>query len=194
MMLDTQFFFLLNSLAGQSAKLDGAIIFFAQNLPTILFVLLFMAGIMSVVLFMMMIVFPQMSDKTQDLYDKFFMALIPIASAIIARYGVKSFIQLLYYRPRPFMAHNVTQLIHNDSWNSSFPSGHAAFFFAFAVALYFYDRKWGIGFLCAAALISVSRVVAGVHYPSDILGGVAVGVATAFGVRYTLTKCKTLLY
>ena len=59
----------------------------------------------------------------------------------------------------------------------SFPSGHTCASFAAAFALYrTLPRKWGIACLVLAALISFSRLYVGVHYPSDVLGGVVVGI------------------
>ena len=59
----------------------------------------------------------------------------------------------------------------------SFPSGHTCASFAAAFALYkTLPRRWGIACLVLAALISLSRLYVGVHYPSDVLGGAAVGI------------------
>mgnify|MGYP001558745976 FL=1 len=74
------------------------------------------------------------------------------------------------------------QLLTESSW--SFPSGHATFFFALATAVYFYNKKWGIGFFIATIFITVSRVIAGIHYPSDIIGGAFIGILVAYATYY----------
>lgn len=58
----------------------------------------------------------------------------------------------------------------------SFPSGHTAISFASASAIYFSTKKrYGIPCLLLAALIGFTRLYVGVHYPSDVLGGLVVG-------------------
>ena len=73
----------------------------------------------------------------------------------------------------------------------SFPSGHAAFFFALAMAVYFYNKKWGTWFFATAILITVARVIAGVHYPPDILGGAVIGIMVAYIVFYFAERTKS---
>lgn len=62
----------------------------------------------------------------------------------------------------------------------SFPSNHAALAAAAAVALVFVSRRLGAIALVAAVLMAASRVWVGVHYPHDVLAGVAVGASVAF--------------
>ena len=62
----------------------------------------------------------------------------------------------------------------------SFPSGHALFFFAIGYMIYLYDKKWGYFFLFLAILMGVARVMVGMHYPLDILGGAIIGMLVAF--------------
>lgn len=73
---------------------------------------------------------------------------------------------------------HVAQLVSENKW--SFPSRHMTFFFAISTALYFYNKRWGVVFLIAALLIGIARVIAGVHYPLDILGGAVIGVITSY--------------
>ena len=59
----------------------------------------------------------------------------------------------------------------------SFPSGHSCASFAAAMALSRHlPRRAFICLLSLAALIAVSRLYVGVHYPSDVLGGILIGV------------------
>ena len=86
----------------------------------------------------------------------------------------------LWDRPRPFAAHPVSvHLFAANSTDPSFPSDHAAAAFAIAVAVLAFSRAGGLAFLAAATLIAVSRVVLGLHYPSDVIAGAAVGTAAA---------------
>ena len=110
-----------------------------------------------------------------------------LLAALIARFILKEIITAFWSRPRPFETlTNVNQLLFRDG-GGSFPSGHAVFSFAIAAVVGRYYPKTGIAFYAAAIFISISRVVAGVHWPSDILGGAVIGVGTGFLV-YVVAK------
>jgi undecaprenyl-diphosphatase len=68
------------------------------------------------------------------------------------------------------------------SHDPSFPSDHASAAFAIAVTVFLLDRVVGGIFLVAAFAIATGRVVAGVHYPADVLAGALVGTAAALVV------------
>lgn len=167
MTLDTQLFYLLNTLAGQSPFLDGVIVFFAS----------YLAYLMPVI-FLGLVFFSNSSRR-----EKWILLVVAGAASVIARFGVAELIRFFYHRPRPFIAlPDVHPLFTDSAW--SFPSGHATFFFAFSTAVYLYNKRWGVGFFVATVLITVSRVIAGVHYPSDIVGGALIGVAVAYATIY----------
>ncbi len=62
----------------------------------------------------------------------------------------------------------------------SFPSSHAVNNFAVATLFALFYRRWRFAFYAWAALIALSRVFVGVHYPSDIAGGALIGGVLAF--------------
>ena len=66
---------------------------------------------------------------------------------------------------------------------ASFPSGHTTSAFAAAVALGFMRPDWRGRLLGAALLIGVSRVLVGAHYPSDVVGGAALGGAVSTALK-----------
>ncbi len=83
----------------------------------------------------------------------------------------------LFARPRPWLdVAGLLPLIEEGDPNS-FPSGHTCAAFAFAAAVQTgLPRRWGqVLAWCAAALMGLSRLYVGVHYPSDVLAGAAVG-------------------
>lgn len=83
----------------------------------------------------------------------------------------------LFARVRPFNVNTAVQLLIPRPLDYSFPSGHTAASFAAVSALFFAGRKrLAAGALILALLIAFSRMYLYVHYPTDILGGMAVGV------------------
>ncbi len=70
-----------------------------------------------------------------------------------------------------------------DYAHASFPSGHATTAFALAALLALLYPRWAAGFLALAALIGLSRVVLGAHFPSDVLAGAALGTGVALIVH-----------
>jgi undecaprenyl-diphosphatase len=70
----------------------------------------------------------------------------------------------------------------------SFPSSHAVNNFAFATLFSSYYRRWRWWFFGWAALVALSRPAVGVHYPSDIMGGAAIGVCVSLALIFLWTQ------
>ena len=83
-------------------------------------------------------------------------------------------------RPRPFTFRPELTLLVKAPRDFSFPSGHTAASFAAASALLFSKAKGWIPAMVLAALIALSRLYLYVHYPTDVLAGVVVGVLCGF--------------
>jgi undecaprenyl-diphosphatase len=82
----------------------------------------------------------------------------------------------LVHRVRPCFTVEGVQALLPQARSASFPSNHAANTFGAATVLFAAGRGWwALGFVVAAA-VALSRVYVGVHYPSDVLGGAAIGV------------------
>ncbi len=81
-------------------------------------------------------------------------------------------------RPRPFIAQGLDILI-KEPMGFSFPSGHTGSSFAAASVIYFYNKKRGLLALILATLIAFSRMYLFVHYPSDIVGGLILGIISS---------------
>ncbi len=79
-----------------------------------------------------------------------------------------------YYRPRPFVEHELKLLFYQPP-DSSFPSNPAAVGFALAVGVALSHRRLGSVMLALALLWAASRVYAGVNFPSDVTAGAAIG-------------------
>ncbi|XJZ25775.1 undecaprenyl-diphosphatase [Bacillota bacterium Lsc_1132] len=111
-----------------------------------------------------------------------------LAAASVAL-GINGIIGLVIYRDRPFVHHHVIQLIQHAA-NASFPSDHAAGAFVIATSIWIWRKRDGWIWLLLAAAISLSRVWTGVHYPSDVIAGMLIGIVVAFLVHMILTRWK----
>lgn len=101
-------------------------------------------------------------------------------AAIFARYGIAEAVRFFWSRPRPFeVVSDVHQLIIHGR-GGSFPSGHALFYFAIAGAVCRYHPKTGIFFTLGASAIGLARIIAGIHWPSDVAAGALLGFASGF--------------
>lgn len=162
MSLDASIVIALNAAVGQSTILDRALLFGAVYLPYLV-ILLFLALVIGAA-------YPRR--------EKLEMVLVVLSASLIARFGAVEVIRHYVHRARPLVDLPLHALFTESSW--SFPSGHATFFFGMAMAIYCHHRRWGVLFFALAALISFARVTAGVHYPTDILGGAILGVTISW--------------
>ncbi len=79
-------------------------------------------------------------------------------------------------RIRPYEALESLSILVSKPHDFSFPSGHSTASFAGAWALFRNTKsRWRIPALVLAALIALSRLYVGVHYPTDVLAGCAIG-------------------
>lgn len=79
-------------------------------------------------------------------------------------------------RARPFEVRHYIDIIINKPQDPSFPSGHTAISFAAASVLFYMDKRTGIFSIIIASIIAFSRLYLYVHYPTDVLAGIIVGV------------------
>lgn len=107
-------------------------------------------------------------------------AAVLAAVAVLVGLVFNQVLAHLFTEARPFVAHrgHVDQLLAHAADNS-FPSDHTAVGFAVAAGLWWVRRRLSIALGILALIVGLSRVVAGLHYPVDILGGAIDGVAAA---------------
>lgn len=99
---------------------------------------------------------------------------------------INQVISHLWDRTRPFVAHPAVHVWGARTRDASFPSDHASAAFSIAFAVFFFDRWVGSLLLTAAGVISIGRVFIGVHYPSDVVAGFLIGLASALLVVHLL--------
>ena len=93
---------------------------------------------------------------------------------LLARGVIAPLLHMLIPRQRPYTTLEVLRIFVPHG-KRSFPSGHATFFAALAFAVLPIASWAGTILLVAAALNGVARILGALHWPSDVLGGFAVG-------------------
>ncbi len=180
--MNQSLFYYLNNLAGKSVYFDNLVVFCAEYLAYFL-----------VAVFLLLLFFSK-KDRVSKLKILIFSGL----SVLLARGIITEIIRYFYHHPRPFVNNAVHQLIFNET-SGSFPSGHAAFFFALAMAItlgHLVSKRTlsvSIIFFLGAILIGLARVIAGVHWPLDILGGAIIGIFSAWIIYQFLNLDKKLI-
>lgn len=102
------------------------------------------------------------------------------ASMLLTFIVVNCAIKPIAARVRPYDQFPEISILVGRQVDFSFPSGHSANGFACAWALFrTTEKKYGVPALALAGCISFSRLYVGVHYPTDVLAGVAIGVLMA---------------
>ena len=118
-------------------------------------------------------------------------SLIALTSLLMNLIVCNGLIKPMIGRVRPYERIEVLNILVKEPWDHSFPSGHTSAAFAVAWILYLrFGKKVGIPALILAALISFSRLYVGVHYPSDVLGGIFVGTLMAFVVNHCAKRLE----
>lgn len=94
----------------------------------------------------------------------------------------------LFQRMRPYWIDPSVQILVGPLRDYSFPSGHTMVSFASAQAIFLNKPSWGLGAFVLAGLIAFSRLYLFVHFPTDILGGILVGLACGYMAKQLLDK------
>lgn len=90
-------------------------------------------------------------------------------------------------RPRPYEALDIEPLIDKKKSGNACPSRHAFSAFAIATALFYLNPVVGIVTAVFGADLAFARVIAGVHFPSDVILGAVLGITlTALGLYIPL--------
>ena len=122
------------------------------------------------------------------------MALTAVASLLSTYLLVDFVIKPLVARVRPYVTVEGLFSLVGPEKSHSFPSGHSATAFAVGYVLFrMLPAKYGAPILILAALMAFSRLYVGVHYPTDVLAGVLIGVLVGevcYQIQKALSRSK----
>lgn len=111
------------------------------------------------------------------------LSLLVIASAL--SWGLATLLKNYFAVPRPDIFHPPIMTTHNAY---SFPSQHAAFMFALGFTMNYLSWRIGFYILLLALITGISRVLVGVHYGYDIIGGAVLGYLVSLVAVYAYKK------
>ncbi|MEV6648970.1 phosphatase PAP2 family protein [Streptomyces sp. NPDC051219] len=114
-------------------------------------------------------------DETQAVSSVAGLVWAPLAAglAVLVNIPIRGFVE----RPRPFVGHQGLEVLASGKTDYSFVSDHATLAMAMGVGLFVANRKFGLMGIALAVVEGFCRVYMGVHYPTDVIGGFALGTA-----------------
>ncbi len=98
----------------------------------------------------------------------------------------------LFYNARPFVSDNLVALMPHAADNG-FPSDHTLMSAAIAATVYYFSKKLGLVILGLAIIIGVSRVLAHVHHPIDIIGSLVFATIGGLVAYWATPKIASLI-
>ena len=159
---DLRVFEWFNGFAGKNKVLDWVIIFFARY-----YTLVMPLGVL---------VYLQLSRGPLSFKR---LVLNQVLVLFVARGVFTELVRIFYRRKRPYLAHRVKQLLKKYA-EASFPSGHTISIVAMGVALAHFDPAAGWFVALSGLVIGLARIMAGLHYPLDVLAGLVLSLPAAY--------------
>lgn len=114
--------------------------------------------------------------------------LMALGALILSTLLGEGIIKHIFHRMRPSDVIPAANLLISKPLSYSFPSGHTASSFAAAGVLAKYFKKYTLELYCLASLIAFSRLYLYVHYPTDILAGIILGLLCSRITIYLFNK------
>ena len=115
--------------------------------------------------------------------ESFYMAAALLLEFILCNL----FLKPLFFRVRPYTVGPAILLLEAPA-DGSFPSGHTGSAFACIAALFLCRSRWRWPSLAVGLVIAWSRLYFYFHFPTDVLGGVILGVAAAYAGTFLAVR------
>ena len=167
--MNQKIFFKLNNLVGKSKFFDLTLIFWAKYFPFVFWLWL-------IIIFL----FPNVGKGL--ILSRERIVYIHLTGIIV--WLIVLLIKIIHFTPRPYLTKRTKALIRKKKSSSAFPSGHTALFFALGGIFICFSLPLGISVFVCAFLVGLSRLISGLHWPIDILGGAIIGISIAFFITY----------
>lgn len=97
---------------------------------------------------------------------------------------------LLHYNEQPFHVLEGANQLVGHAIDNSFPSDHTMLFFAVCSSFFLYRAAGRYGWMLLALAVGIARIMAGVHYPLDVLVGALCGMIGAFSFYLLVQKAR----
>ncbi len=153
--------------------------------PSIAWFFLFVSNVLIYLFILTAIIFPIIKNR-----DYIYGILIAGTGAVawIVSFTIKN----IFMIPRPFITLHLTPLILESGY--SFPSSHVTVISALSIVVWKMNHKLGYLFFFFTILVMFSRVIIGVHYPADVIGGLFFGIITGFIIIWFYKKTNKLAF
>lgn len=182
--MNQEFFNFLNGFSLQNIFLDSWIIFYAENLGIILVIFFVLFHLFS-------FLYPKGFGSRDEISQHSFRAIYMVLISSTLIFFISQIINHFYFSPRPFLVLDNVSLLFTHGANDSFPSGHATALFSLAfMSLFYSPRVLSLLLFIGASVVGISRVVAGVHWPLDILGGIVLAAVGSSLIKLLLTRFR----
>ncbi|SNS91343.1 Undecaprenyl-diphosphatase [Bacillus sp. OK838] len=165
-----------NGWSGHFSYLDRGMIFITNSVPYV------------VIALMLFLWFIANKEKRAE---KQYTAIYAVLSCLLGLL-INAILHLVYYHPRPFVAHHVHQLIPHPA-DSSFVSDHSVLVFSIACTMVLRNDSWKYPTLVWAIIVGISRIFVGVHYPADVIGGALISYGVSIFVIQSSKKLEPLV-
>ena len=171
---DTAVLSFLNGVTGRFLLVDWLFIFFSE-----LFIYILVAAFL---LFLF---------RIKDWRRRASIFSLGVLSVILSRGVATPIIRFFFEAPRPFVTLGIEPLVSHMP-TSSFPSGHIAFIIPIVLTIWYINKRAGAWSFAGALLMGIGRVGAGIHWPTDIFGGILIGII-CFAFAKTLLARTSLI-
>lgn len=114
------------------------------------------------------------------------LVLLEVIGALILSGIVVQILKRIFMRNRPYWILKELNTLGLDLSDYSFPSGHTTAGFSLGTVLALNFPEYGVFFILFACIIGLSRMYLAVHYPTDVMAGMVIGVVSALVMHYLL--------